>query len=545
MKKNRSNLSGEDPHPKEKGLSRERKKKILELHRAGYGTRRIARSLGCNRKTVQRHLEKLGLSSKPPLQGKSPSKQSSKLDLFRERIREMAGKGLSVTRILREIKAQGYTGGRTILADFVRALRPSLKAGASKVRRRFETRPGEEMQVDWSPYRVEIGDKVRTVHAFCAVLHFSRKIHVHFYPNEKLSTLLEAEARAFEDFGGVTQRVVHDRMATVVLGTIPNGKKPIWNPRFLDFARHFGFDPFLCRPRDPNRKGAVEKAFAYLEKDFLLGATFASLEELNSRVREWLDQVANRRVHGTTRQVPDEAWLFEKDFLTALPGHPFDTCDEELRKVDADATLWIRGTPYTVPWALAGATVTVRLFSDRFEVLDSKGRPALSRAYAPEKDKGKLQIDPAHYQGLPGAKEGRRGEGRRLEEAFLTRFPSLADFFTGLKKRMKGLAHIHLRALLRLAETYGEEDFLEAARKAQEHHAFNAHVVRRILEKDHPLPPQEPFLPPGAGAKAAMILGEVDSGSLEDYAELDPPEEEDEVRDPEEKEETDGDPEEA
>jgi len=545
MKNDPSTPSGEEPHPKKRGLSQKMLKKILELHRAGYGTRRIARALGCNRKTVQRHLEKSGLTSQPPLPGKPPSKKAGKLDLFRERIREMVEKDLSVTRILREISAQGYTGGRTILAEYVRNLRPSLKAGASKVRRRFETRPGEEMQVDWSPYRVQIGDKLRTVHAFCAVLHYSRKIHVHFYPNERLSTLLEAEARSFEDFGGVTQRVVHDRMATVVLGTIPDGKKPIWNPRFLDFARHFGFDPFLCRPRDPDRKGAVEKAFAYLERDFLRGASFASFEELNSRVRVWLDQVANRRTHGTTRQVPDEVWAFEKDFLTALPDHPFDTCDEELRKVDADATLWIRGTPYTVPWPLAGATVTVRLFSDHFEVLDPKGRPVLSRAYAPEKVKGKLQIDPAHYQGLPGGKDGRTGEGRRLEETFLTRFPSLTDFFTGLKKRMKGLAHIHLRALLRLAETYGEEVFLQAARKAQEHHAFNAHVIRRILEKDHPLPPQEPLLPPGAAAKAAMILGDVDSGSLDDYADLDLPGEEEEPKDKKDKEKPDDDTEEA
>ena len=136
------------------------------------------------------------------------------------------------------------------------------------------------------------------------------------------TTLLEAHTHAFADFGGVTKRGVYDRMATVVLGTIGKDRKPLWHPRFLEFAAFYGFEPYLCKPKDPDRKGKDERIFWYMERDFLRGSEFDSLEDLNHKVRLWLDNVANCRVHGTTRRVPDEAWQEEKPFLIALPDSP-------------------------------------------------------------------------------------------------------------------------------------------------------------------------------------------------------------------------------
>ncbi len=509
-----------DPGAGQQRITTDQQEEILRLHKAGYGTRRIAQRTGLNRKTVQGALQRSGILHK---QGPPPpaAQRTTKLDTFHATINEKAKEGLSVSRILREISTQGYAGGRTILADYVRSIR-SQSARSVKVRRRFETGPGEEMQVDWSVYRVPLGDAVRTVHAFSAVLHYSRKAHVRFYLDERQSTLLEAHCHAFADFEGVTARVVYDRMATVVLGQIGRGGQPIWHPRFLDFAKHYGFEPFLCRVADPDRKGGVERFFLYLERDFVVGSTFASLEEMNERVRLRLRDVANCRVQRTTRAVPDELWLAERDFLIRLPQARFATCDEELRYVDHDATLTIRGTPYTVPHQLADSNVWVRLFAEHFEVLAKGGGVAFSRRYVAERDKGKLQIDPSHYQGLSRrAGDPSRGPAGRLEEAFLVRFPTLADLVVGLKVRMKRLAHVHLRALWRLAERYGEPAFLAAASRAQQHRAFSAQVVRRILEQSGAEPVEEAISPLTASARAVALLGDVDSGSLDDYAHLD------------------------
>ena len=515
--------SGSEEHRSK--VTSEQQAEIARLHKARYGTRRIATFTGLARRTVQEVLRRAGLLQRPTKPATSraehqPSK-TSKLDAFRARVAEKVEQGLRITRILREIRSGGYTGGRTILADYVRSLEVS-RPRTSKVRRRFETAPGEEMQVDWSVYPIPIGGRTHRMRAFNAVLKHSRKAHVRFYFDDRQSTLLEAHCHAFADFGGVTARVVYDRMATVTLGQIGRGGKVIWHPRFLDFARHYGFDPYLCKVADPDRKGVVERFFDYLEYDFVRGSSFETIEDLNERVRLWLRDIANRRVHGTTRTVPDEQWQAERDLLIRLPEQRFATYDEELRQVDPDSTLSIRGTRYTVPHELANKNVWVRLHAEHFEVLAPGGRIVFARRYVAEQDKGKLQIDPSHYDGLSrGPSNPARGPALRLEEAFLARFPTLADLVVGLKLRLKRLSHIHLRMLWRLAERYGDAAFVAAATRAQEHRAFNAQAVRRILERSGAEPLPEAIAPLTSSAKTAALLGDVEDGSVDDYMHID------------------------
>ncbi len=514
------------PRRSARTLTDPERQRILELAERRLGTREIARQTGLGRKLVRALLETAGKLGPP-----TPAAEASKLDPFREAIAERVAKNLTATRILRELLPLGFTGGLTILKEHVRSIR-APRAPRKRVHCRFETPAGEEIQIDWSPYRVPIGGKDTLVHAFGATLAWCRKLHVRFYPDERQPALLEAHVHAFEDFQGVTQRVVLDNMATVVLSRTggPDGK-PLWHPRYLDFSRYYGFDPFLCKVADPDRKGKDERMFWFLERDFVRGSGWPSLDAMNQAVRKWLDEIANTRVHGTTGRVPDEVWLEEKPFLIALPDARYRACEEEHRKVGPDSVLSIRGTPYTVPAALAHQVVTVRLYSDRFEVLDRDGRVALERRYVPPAERGRLVLDPEHYKDVPQrARRGRapeRGGGRRLEGAFLLRFPALAALVAGIKLRMKSLAHVHLTALLALADRYGDAAFLAAATRAQEHRRFGVHSVRRLLERDAPPPPEEPIPPVGADARAVALLGDVDPGSLDDYADLDRDVEED------------------
>lgn len=484
----------------------------------GFGTRTIATSLGLSRKVVRRVLVEMGLtvSSSP-----ETTPRASKLDPFREAIKDKVKKGLTNSRILREITELGYTGGRTILADYVRTIRKAPPP-KKKVWRRFETAPAEEFQVDWSPYRVPLGGKLKVVHAFGACLGFSRKTHIRFYLDERQPTLLEAHVHAFNDFQGVAHRGVYDRMSTVVLGTIGKDRTPLWHPRFLEFSRYYGFEPYLCKVRDPDRKGKKEKFFLMLERDFIRGSEFLSLEDLNAKVRLWLDEVANRRVHGTTRRVPDEAWEQEREFLIPLPESRYPACDEQMRKIGPDSVISIRGTRYTVPARLAHQSVAVRLFAEHFEVLDQKGEVAFTRRYVPEADRGKLIIDTAHYDGVRPRGPVPGGSLTQLEDSLLKRFPTLAELCAGIRLRMKGLAYVHLSALWRLADRYEEAHFLEAATRAQAYHRFDANAVRRILEREHPMPEEpEPTTPLTAAARVLAELGDVDGGSLDDYGHLD------------------------
>jgi len=368
------------------------------------------------------------------------------------------------------------------------------------------------------------------VYAFGAVLGCCRKMHIRFYMSDNETSLLEAHTHVFADFEGITKRGVYDRMATVVLGTIGKDHRPLWHPRFIEFATYYGFEPYLCKPRDPDRKGKDERIFWYLERDFLRGSEFDSLEDLNHKVRLWLDNVANCRVHGTTRRVPDEAWQEEKPFLIALPDSPYPACDEELRTVGPDSVISVKGTRYTIPAKLAHTTATVRLFSEHFEVLDQRRQVAFSRKYAPDADKGKLILDSTHYQDVRPRSAIPGGSVAALEDAFCTRFPSLEPLVLGIKKRMKGLAHIHLKTLWRLADRYGDEVFIEVAKRVQDFHRFDAQAVKRILERDFPIPDEHLPLhsPLTAAARVIASLSDVDSGSLDDYAHLDEPNTDDE-----------------
>ena len=490
------------------------RQEIVNLN-AYYGSREIAHRVALSRKIVRRILAEEGELKKP-----SPTVPASKLEPFHPMIKDKVAKGLTVTRILREIREQGYTGGRSILATYVQTQQSSLSPTPRKtVKRRFETSVGEEIQIDWSPYHVPIAGVTRIVYAFGCLLCSSRKLWVHFYSNERQSTLLEAIACAFEYFLGCALRLVLDNMATAVLGRWgPNGQ-PVWHPRFLDFARHYGFQPFACAVRDADRKGKKEKSFRLLWDDFLKGCRFDSLEDLNQRVAVWLDQtpqVGNQRVHGTTRLVPNLAWLSERQFLIQLPDKRFPVFEQSIRIVDQDSTLSVDGTRFSVPATLACRSVAVHLFAEHFEILDSHHRVLFSRRYAAEADKGKLIIDPTHYASLP---RRHSPETKRLDQVFLTRFPSLEPFIRGLQLRMKSLAPVHIRALLRLLDAYGEDAFLEATRRAQEYRRFDARAVQRILEHDFPLLDPSPVAP--LGGIGTILLDGIASGSLDDYGSLD------------------------
>ena len=501
-------------------LTEVQRAEILDLHTKGYGTRKIEKALGIGRKRLRNLFEALGLRENRPTTADQPT-PANKLDPFREAIKEKVDKHLTASRILREIRKAGYTGERTILADYVRSIRtqPPMK---KTVWRRFETQPAEETQFDWSPYRVPIAGVPTLVHAFGATLGYSRKIHLRFYPDERQATLLEAHVHAFEDFGGVTRRGVYDRMATIVLGSIGPDRQPLWHPRFVEFTRYYGFEPYLCKVADPDRKGKDERVFLYQERDHIRGQEFESLDDLNATTRIWLDEVANTRVHGTTRRVPDEVWREEREFLIALPESRYPACDEELRQVGPDSVLSIKGTPYTIPARLAHQIVTVRLYSDHFEVLDKQRQVAFTRRYVLPAEKGRLVIDPAHYDDVRPRGHSPQGISARLEAELLRRFPSLAELCAGIHLRMKGLAHVHLRALVRLADRHGPAAFLEAATRAQTFHRFDAQAVRRILEKTHPVPDNEPEPRPLTHAASALLaISDVDSGSLDDYRHLD------------------------
>jgi len=293
---------------------------IRVLHRHGNSIREIARATGVSRNTVRRYLR-----DERAVRYKPRPRRRTKLDPFRSylarRIAAAAPERIPASVLLGELRERGYAGGYTTVKVFVASLKPmAVKAPAV----RFETGPGEQMQVDWAAMR----RGANRLSVFVATMGWSRGTYVEFVTDERVETLISAHENAFLSFGGVPREVLYDNMRTVVAQRDGYGRgRHRFHAGFLDFARHCGFRPRLCQPYRAQTKGKVERFIRYLRGSFYVPLASRLAQEglvvdretANVAAVRWLREVANARVHGTTGEVPAERLLTERVHLQPIP----------------------------------------------------------------------------------------------------------------------------------------------------------------------------------------------------------------------------------
>ena len=302
-------------------LTTEEQMEIAVLKRHGTSIRAIARATGLSRNTVRRYLR----GGDEAATRKSGPDRPQKLDLYKsfiiERMEAAAPDVIPATVLCREIKALGYDGGYTTVKTFVRALRPAPIPDPVV---RFETEPGQQMQADWATIN-HGGEKLKV---FVGTLGWSRTAFVEFCDNEKVETLIACHEHAFQAFPGVPGEVLYDNMKTVVLDRNAYGRGfHRFHPGFLDYAKHAGFMPRLCRPYRAKTKGKVERFIGYLKRSFWIpfaatckqAGVIPDKQAANAAVKIWLRDVANARVHATTGEVPLERLIVERGKLQGLP----------------------------------------------------------------------------------------------------------------------------------------------------------------------------------------------------------------------------------
>jgi transposase len=304
---------------------------LAELQRQGMSIKAISKLTGWDRKTVRKYLRQ---SNAWPEYGPR-RRRASKLDGFKLYLEERMRAGVwNAQVLLRELRARSYTGGYTILKDWLHPQRSTARAVAV---RRFETAPGKQAQVDWGHLgSLNCEDQEQKLWAFTFTLGYSRRMMAEAAVDQKIGTLLRMHEEAFRQMGVVPEEILYDRMKTVWLGSDDRGEI-IWHPVFLDFAHYWGFTPRLCRPYRAQTKGKVESGVKYLRRNFLCGLQGRephSMADLNAQLREWMAAVANQRVHGTTRERVGVRWDLEQFSLQPMAGRPsYPYVDGELRKV--------------------------------------------------------------------------------------------------------------------------------------------------------------------------------------------------------------------
>jgi transposase len=366
------------------------------LKREGLSVSAISELTGYDRKTVRKYLlDPEGV----PVYGSRDAKPG-KLEVFKPYLRERMQAGVwNACVLLRELRERGYSGGYTILTDWLRPQRESARVVAV---RRFETPPGKQGQVDWGHLgSILINGREYKLWGFTLTLGYSRMLMAEAALDQKLGTLIRMHEEAFRQLGGVPEEILYDRMKTVWLETDERGEI-VWHPVFLDFARYWGFTPRLCRPYRAQTKGKIESGVKYVRRNFLCGLQGrepSCLEDLNAQLRAWVWTVANQRVHGTTREQVNTRWDIEQFSLQPLNGRSaYPYCDDELRKVARDAYVSWQGSRYSVPWEYAGRQVWVRNRNDDVEIRCG-AQCIATHMHAPRKHVIVTQHE--HHKGIP------------------------------------------------------------------------------------------------------------------------------------------------
>jgi transposase len=373
---------------------------MLRLKALGWGVRRIAGELGCSHMTVRRYLAEGGWVA---YRGRGRSRTLSGLEEWvGERFRRHAGNADVVRQELEREKGIRLTL-RTVERE-VRHLRHELEAEA-RATIRFETPPGKQLQIDFGERRVTIGDENVKVYLFVATLGYSRRLYVRAFRNERQESWFAGVEGAFRHFGGITEEVLLDNDRGLVAHHDRVTREVEFNARLRAFAKHWGFRPRACAPYRARTKGKDERGVGYVKKNAIAGRRFESWSALEAHLDEWVRDIADQRMHGTTGEVPIERFQrAEARALRSLAGTPpFEMARELVRKVQADCVIGVDGNTYSVPWRLIGESVRVVIAGDQLRISHGGREVAVHHRRS-----GRFArvVDPVHFAGVVGS--GRR-----------------------------------------------------------------------------------------------------------------------------------------
>ena len=378
---------------------------IQTLIAKGWSIRRIAHTLGLNRRTVKRYAAGAGpkcttevttgsgtpaspkctteviTGSVPPDGAKCTAQvitgSRSLCDGFQEVIAPMLELGLSAQRIYQDlVTGHGFGGSYPSVSRYL----AKLKASEPMRVWRIECQPGEELQVDFGlGAPICDGGKTRRTWLFRAVLGHSRKGYSEVVLRQDTETFLRVIENAVRYFGGVPRLLNFDNLKAAIIKA--DWYDPAMNPKLADFCRHYGMTPMPCRSYTPQHKGKVERGVAYAKNNALKGRQFASLGEQNAHLLHWEEQVADKRVHGTTRRQVAAVFEEERKALGPLPASVYESYQEGRRRVQRDSFVEVAKAYYEAPPEFIGRQIwvrwdgrMVRLLSDRMEQIGCHAR---------------------------------------------------------------------------------------------------------------------------------------------------------------------------
>jgi transposase len=433
-------------------------------------SRAVSRRLHCSWRTVAAALE----LDQPPT--REVVHRGSLLDAHRSKTDALLAKypELSAVRIHEEIARgpDGYSGSACTVRRYLRTIRPAR----GRVYQEVCYEPVQAMQVDWAECgRVQVGETMRKVSAFVAVLCYSRLMFLEFTLSQRKAEFYRGVVNALNFFGGSPRAIIFDNLKAGVING--SGRDACFHPEFLALCGYFCMQPIACERRDPESKGIVEGKVRYVKHNALAGRAdeLVRFEDYLAFAPVWRDQVANVRIHETTRERPVDRVQRERSQLRALPTIPYDTDEIVPAVVTPHARIEFDGNRYSVPPTLARRPVSIRADRDEVRILH---QGHLAAQHVRSYQRGQLIVLPDHR--LAALALSRRSRSSALEQAFDALGPEARQFHLHLRKQPIKTG-VHLRRLLGLARLYGTAELLGAISRALELVTHDAAYVENLL----------------------------------------------------------------
>lgn len=451
---------------------------IKTLLAQGKSLREISRELGMCRKTVTRIQRSLASG----MTGPAEQVRAKTLDDYQDDIREYHGSGL--TAVLIHQKLVGKHGLEVSYPSVARCIERLKK---QEVYVPIQSKPGEESQVDFGylgTFRRH-GHRIK-VWVFSMVLSHSRHAYYQLVTNQRVSEFLDCHVKAFEFFGGVPRTVKLDNLKSGV--TTPDRYEPLMQEQYAAFLAYYGSAGIACPPHRPQAKGKVESSIKYVKQNFLKGFEGESYDDLVVALRCWNAEFCNKRVHGTTRKVPEKVFKeVEQQALLALPARRYQILEVSGRKVSRLAHISYRHNYYSVPAHYAGMTVRLESDGTLLKIYHQQAQIALHA----------IHQDIGHYVSLEEHRPlGKRSVSRQEYQARMAEIgPNAAQFCQELMTKVPSHWIAMTRGILSLRKKFNAQVIDDSCERALRYKALSYQQVKKICEtglyqqKEHTVKP--------------------------------------------------------
>jgi transposase len=317
----------------------------------GVSIKELERRTGLARNTIRVALRATG----PPV-FRCPQRPS-KLDPFKDEIHQLLRGDAKLTgvRVRELIEPLGFGGGKSIVDDYLREVRPLFVR--ARTHQRTVYRPGEICQWDlWETSEpVAVGHaQTRRAWVVVACLGYSRAGAGALIFSKEAPDVLWGMGRCLWSLGALPQLMVWDREGCLHAG----GGRP--TDVYAGFCGQLPVGWHFCEPADPQAKGCVERLQGYMETNFEPGRRFANPLDYQLQLDAWFCK-ANGRTHKTLRCRPVDRLGEEREVMRALPQSEPDVDRRWVTRVPADPHVRVDTNDYSLDPKLVGRRVEVRV----------------------------------------------------------------------------------------------------------------------------------------------------------------------------------------